>query len=367
MNGNTNCVTLIVEGVATEEVYLGRDWTSSVLSNKISLLNSSGRTHCIALANPPFDPPEVTAKQPIHRLLQKLAVDHVEAGGDATKVASVAAEIRNGIPVQVLLVNEADASSRLAHKCAEKNIKHISIGCIDTPVNIVTGGSLNQITIRERIQMRRTALCERWILDDVVHAPETATAVAVVSPKASSLASLVFSSCKRGRKYFRPTTQLRPRMMLTFAHQATDLVCNFYSLLSLAASANFVVCNLSEDAPEAPRYAIQVLQQLRMKSLSGTVSAVVTLGRRGAVVADWYRGGRIHSLTFRPHSNSAIVPTPTGSGDWLLGSMIIFNHTWASRNLLNDPVIASTLRAMHFVCDKLGLARNSYMIDVARV
>ena len=81
--------------------------------------------------------------------------------------------------------------------------------------------------------------------------------------------------------------------MLQFARQATDLVCNFEVLLNLADSANISVHGLSEEAPQAPAYAIHVLRHLRTKSLAGTLSAVVTLGRRGAVVAAVKGGAKL--------------------------------------------------------------------------
>jgi hypothetical protein len=365
MNGNNNCGMLLIEGNATEDAYLRRDWTPSIMSNNISLLSTSGRTCSIPLINQLPDTSKITAMHPIRQLLQTPMINHIEVGGGAPRVACAMAELRNDTPVQVLLVNEADATQALVQVCKKKNIDQVSMGFIHTPVSIVANRLSNRLIIKERIRRHRKAPHEKLLLGDISHAVETAVAVAVVSPKAPSLASVIFSSSNGARKYFQPTGSLTRKMTLILAHQATDLICNFAELLSFTTSANIVVHDLPEDDTAAPLTVAYLLRQLRPKGLAGTVSAVVTLGRRGAVAADWLKGEHIYSLMFRPLNNSAVVPTPAGTGDWLLGAMIFFNHTWASLGLLKDPVMATTSRAMHFVCSKLGLRRDSYEISVA--
>jgi hypothetical protein len=365
MYKNHNCKLLLVEGNATEDAYLSQDWQPLITPENISLLGTSGQAYSISIANRPSDSSKVTASQPIRQLLQTPMIGHIEVGGGAARVACTMAELRYCTPIEVQLVNEADVNPTLVQVCREKNIEQVSIGCIRTPLNIVVTSLPNRLIIREQIRRRHKAQNERLLLDNIGHLKEAAGAVAVVSPKDPSLATVIFSSSNGARKYFQPTGSLTKKMTLILALKATDLICNFTELLSFTHLVNIDTPNLSEEDAAAPLLVASLLRQLRAMGLVGKFSSVVTLGKRGAVAADWQQGERIYSLMFKPLKNSAVVPTPAGTGDWLLGAIIFFNHVWASLDLLKDPVMASTLRSMYFVCDKLGIHRDSYVISVS--
>jgi hypothetical protein len=260
------------------------------------------------------------------------------------------AEIHNGTPVKVLLVNECDESPELVSMCTEKDIDQVSLGCIRTPVNIIAGNGLsNRLVIKERIRGRRKRQPKKQSLNDINNAVKHADAVAVVSPKDGRLASTVLSSSNGARKYFQPAESLPQNSTLRLAAQANHIVCNLAEAKSLAASANIPVRNLSEQAPEAMHLAACLARQLRRKNLAGKISMVISMGRKGAIAADWRKGDRVYSLAFNPFNDSAVVPTLPGTGDLLLGAMIFFNCIWASLGFLKDPVMASTYRAMQFV------------------
>jgi len=235
----------------------------------------------------------------------------VFTGPNAVRAASIAAEVQNGSPATVILMTEP-LRSKAIHDSLEDRDAFSFVPAQDADGRLV------------------------------------------VSP-----------SNGKARTYVQLSRSLGLQATLTLIRGSTDVECNFTELQALASRLQIPVPSMSEDDPKAFRWAARVLSQLNNECLAGAFSTVVTLGRNGAVVANWMTG-RTYALRFMPLDKRAIVETPAGVGDWMIGLYVLWNHTWASPHFLRYPVMASVERSMHWICRrKLGLPPDSYGIDTS--
>lgn len=353
--------TVVFEGSVTQDATLGEDVVCSPATGALTLWKPSGGRYLLPLATSFVGPSEVAALRPMEPLLSAPVVSDVKLGG-AARAACAAAEVGNGAALRVGLVNETEETQGLTEMCASMGIEQISLGLMSMPVGIVISQGPKRLVVREHTQRCLNRLPEEQLrrLQSVL---ATADAVAVVCSNDSFAARTAFAPLNGARRYLQPATPPYRKRTQALVHSATDIVLNFQKLLALAASAGMTAPGLWEAAPQAPAWGAAMLRQLRQKGLAGALSAVVTLGQRGALAADW-RQDRIHWLAFQPLGKRALVVTPIGTGHRFFGAMIVFNEIWADRGFLKDPVVASVSRAMRFVAGCLGIPEDSYDLEI---
>ncbi len=362
MNGtNGNGLSVVFQGGVVEDAVVSSRLPCTLSPDGVSVRDSRGQDHFIPFAGPPGDRSKVSAAGPIRPLLDRLVVDEYQVGGGAIRAAVAASQARNGRPVKLHFLNEAEATPKVVTLCKQAGIDHIALDRFQTPTNLVILRAPNRLIIKEPLRRSHKPVAEARMAG--VHAVlGGAAAVVCVSPEDPFAAETAFQSANAPRKFLQPTGSLPPGQTLKLARLATDIQCNLAELGILTRWAGLAMGDVPEEAPRAPQCAADGLRRLRAKRLAGTISAVVTLGRKGAVAADWVRG-RIYFLAFSPRSDRAVVPTPSGTGDMFLGSFVVFDR-WAAAGHLKEPVMASAVRATKFVASKLGLRRDSYDIDV---
>ena len=105
---------------------------------------------------------------------------------------------------------------------------------------------------------------------------------------------------------------------------------------------------------------------LAPQGLAGSLSATVTLGRRGSMTANW-PADRVSFIEFVPTDAHACVPTRVGTGDEFLGALTFFGNTPRRARGRRDRAADAAMNAMTFVAARLGVLRSWYRLDVTRL
>jgi len=153
-----------------------------------------------------------------------------------------------------------------------------------------------------------------------------------------------------------------PRATPAPDYQAPHLMMTYRELQEAAFDAGLPVRDVPAEAPTAPRYAADLLRQMRARRIAGTSFATVTLAKWGIVAADWVRN-EISYLVFQSADGRGDRAAATALDGEFQKLMIWFARTWNNGHL-KQPVVAAATRAMVCLLAGHGLRPESYRIWV---
>jgi hypothetical protein len=302
---------------------------------------------------------KVNALQPLPPLFDGPLIVRREVGGGALRAgAALAQRLRaDRANETVHLFNSGTALPELDDLCIRSGLTCHSLARQAAPVHLIVPGR-NRIIVRGLAEYAPPRLDDRQ-RETVGRVSERAAAVASVSSKDAALTAAAVGTGASARRYFQPTGSLPPEMtqlLLLLAHEA---VANLEEWTRLARGAGLDIPDVGEEAPEAPAAAARLLRALHRRCGAGVGGAVCTLGRGGAVAADWVNDTLFH-VRFEMTDGSPGVPTPAGTGDRFLAEWIFLRETWSRPGHLRQPIAATAVRAIHAVALALGLRRDRY-------
>jgi hypothetical protein len=351
----------VFDGLATVDVQVSRDVVVERRADGVVLRSSqSGPGTFIPTDSSPDHGAKVNALAQWPLCLNDPILFPRSVGGGAVRAGAALAERLPGnsdAPV-VRLMNSGSPCPELERLCEQTGLRSLSFARQATPVNLIIPGGPDRTIIRGRTAVAPPRLDDRSRAA-LGRVAEQATAFASVSSMDAALTAASLGVGVAARHYFQPTGSLAPDTTSLLMLSAHEVICNFDEWKRLGRDAGLEVPDAPEDSPEAPEAAAALLRALRRCGCAGVEAAVCTLGRSGAVVADWQE----EALTFvglARTEDDPRVPTPTGAGHRFLAEWIFLRETWSRQGHLLHPIAATAVRATHAVAQALGLRRDRY-------
>jgi len=358
---DASAAMVFLGGVTNDAIFNGQT-SLSVYDDGAVVVTEDGRTYSIRLEQCAGDPFKRTSRDSLSKILSSGLEDELTVGGGAPRSIH-AATVACPMDSPLVLLNEAGGTELLAEMRDTDRFVCVDLDYYEPPTNIAIEHWPNRFVIRESLHWT-DAPNGKDRLEVVKQTAAKASAVVSVSSKHAPATLTLFKHANGARRFLQPTGSLDDDVYLELLPRATDVICNFAELMTVAELATAFQTHLTEDATDAPRLAAYAVRQLHSMGLAGEFSTIVTLGRRGVVAANccgdrpkiWY-------LAFVPHSEHAVLPTPTGSGDSFLGAYVAYSRWAGPGSFLKEPVRASATRSMRFVARQMGLRDDSYSID----
>jgi sugar/nucleoside kinase (ribokinase family) len=294
-------------------------------------------------------------------LKTRFVTKSVIGGGAARASAALAVGLRaTGNGDQVHLVNPGPASGKLTAWGNQCGVIVHSFDVVPTPRAVIVDVGGNRVIVREPAVAHANTLDVRQFGALTQELPD-ARAVASVSPKDRTLAAAALA-LGGGPRYFQPGPALGSWQNKLLAVGSHCVVGNLDDFAALAQAANLPQPTFTEQDEDAHNQTAALLVELQRLGVAGRELSICTLGRRGSVVIDWFRG-QVHQIKLA--SGNQEVPTPAGAGDVFLAYLILYREGWAAAGHLRDPDLAAVIRATHAVARKLGLRGGEYEVSTA--
>jgi hypothetical protein len=357
---------IVFEGLVTEDYLVSPSVPVVWRPGGIEL--ASGTTvHFVPTDREPAPGQKVKAEIPLNPFF-KVNGGSFRHGGGAANSARAAAQVLRGMGLdseyRVRLLDTGSLPASATASFARDGIELHSLGRCPTPRSLIIKHELDRVIVSELTAPRCGSLTDPQA---ATVAQAVAGASAVVSSSRDPAVSIEVARCCNGaRRHVGATSTVPPEHTMREASVAHTLVLNFDELDRLGVGAGLESSQTTEADPEAPQIAAQTLRALRAKRLAGSQRAIVTLGRRGVVAADW-ETEQIHCIQIRLTDDTKGVPTPAGTGDFFLGRFAVLLEAWAPGSLLRDAFLACVIRAMHAVADSIGLKRDFYHLETRTI
>jgi hypothetical protein len=352
-------MTFAFEGLTTLDALASRDTVVKVCRDGVALGGPPGTsTFFIPLGQRPEPGRKVLARGPLTEVLDSPLVVRREAGGGMLRAGARLSQRVREAPGRgvVRLFDSGTGSAEVDAVCRAAVLECHALGRQPSPRSLIVPWGKDRLIIQEAPPAAPAAL-DHCHFESVSRGVAEANAVASVSPEDGAVAAAAAALANGARRYAQLTGALSPEMTLLLLTTTHEVLCNLEEWSGLARSAGVAAPGLGEDAAEAPEAASHLLRALRRRCWAGTEAAVCTLGRYGAVVADWVRD-RVYHVGVELPDGGAGVPTPAGAGDLFLAEWIFWRETWSRRGHLRDPLAATGVRATRAVAEALGLPRG---------
>jgi hypothetical protein len=324
-------------------------------------LNGHGDyAHFIATRQQATPGSKIEATEALDGLLESPLIRVPELGGGAVncavELARLAADRRRPRMLNVHLFVENHVSERLS-ALGDRNGFEVGFGQLSRmPVNLVLSLNANRTIVK-------SPLSPPWPIKSF--APFTrfepvlknAAGVVLASPASPALAAAVMALGNGSLRVAQPTGAMDVASTVLVLRSTDDLVVSFDDLTKLGSQTGYRFDqSVSESAPDAPGVALRLLSHLHDRGIGGSLSAVVTLGKRGCVVADWTRNTtRRIDLEYRES-----VPTKNGAGDKFLGAWVYFRVAGLQPM---KAAVRATLKAIAFH----DLADGQYALSLSSI
>jgi len=345
---------VVLSGRASDDVEPCPETHVEVHDHGITLTNPSGFAKFIATRQIPLPGSKTVAVMPLDDLVSSQLVEKPHSAGGAVNstVETVHLARSRGEPgVRVSLLVENRESESLTTLGA-RNGFGVSFGNLSPiPVNLVFTDGGNRTIVKTPLSPPEP--CET--LGHFTHvAPllREASVVALVSPSNPTMVAALMALSNGALKIAQPTGALDLASTVLMLQEVDDLVVSYDELLKLGTMTGFSLEDPgTETSPQAVETVSRILRFLRDLRLAGSMTSVITLGKRGCIVADW-ETSRIVCIAVELFEE---VATRAGAGDTFLGAWVFY------RAIGRDPVDAA-VEATEAVVEWHGLEADQYRI-----